>query len=186
MAQNGFRMDGTPHEKVLDKGVVSKLEEIMKPENLPRVPGVVREADAEREARVGSTDHRVQALPGLRQAEGSVHILAVAQHEREMISERTKAALKAARARGTRLGNPRLDEAAKRGTAALKANAKRFAANVLPIIREIEKAGAASLNAIAAKLNERNVPTARGGRWTHVQVGAVLRPFADGAASAIV
>ena len=47
MAQNGFRMDGTPHEKVLDKGVVSKLEEIMKPENLPRVPGVVREADAE-------------------------------------------------------------------------------------------------------------------------------------------
>jgi hypothetical protein len=35
MAQNGFRMDGTPHEKVLDKG--SKLEEIMKPENLPRV-----------------------------------------------------------------------------------------------------------------------------------------------------
>jgi hypothetical protein len=52
----------------------------------------------------------------------TVHILAaVAQHEREMISERTKAALKAARARETRLGNPRLDEAAKRGTAALKA-----------------------------------------------------------------
>jgi len=117
----------------------------------------------------------------------TVHILAaVAQHEREMISERTKAALKAARARGTRLGNPRLDEAAKRGTAALKANARRFAANVLPIIREIEKAGAASLNAIAAKLNERNVPTARGGRWTHVQVGAVLRPFADGAASVVM
>ena len=63
---------------------------------------------------------------------------------------------------------------------------ERFAANVLPIIREIEKAGAASLNAIAAKLNERNVPTARGGRWTHVQVGAVLRPFADGAASAVI
>jgi len=117
----------------------------------------------------------------------TVHILAaVAQHEREMISERTKAALSAARARGTRLGNPRLDEAAKRGTAALKANARRFAANVLPIIREIEKAGAASLNAIAAKLNERNVPTARGGRWTHVQVGAMLRPFAGGAASAVM
>src|SRR2546423_6629915 len=44
----------------------------------------------------------------------TVHILAaVAQHEREMISERTQAALKAAGARRTRLGNPRLDEAAK-------------------------------------------------------------------------
>jgi hypothetical protein len=31
-----------------------------------------------------------------------------------------------------------------------------------------------SANALAAKLNERHVPTARGGRWTHVQVAAVL------------
>jgi hypothetical protein len=68
----------------------------------------------------------------------------------------------------------------------LKVNARRFAANVLPIIREIEKAGATSLNAIAAKLNERNVSTARGGRWTHVQVGAVLRPFAAAGAASVV
>src|SRR4029453_8391522 len=109
----------------------------------------------------------------------TIHILAaVAQHEREMISERTKAALKAAKARGTRLGNPTLAKAAKRGTAAVRANARRFAANVLPIIEEIERAGITSHNAIAAKLNERNVGTARGGKWTHVQVGAVLRPFA--------
>jgi DNA invertase Pin-like site-specific DNA recombinase len=109
----------------------------------------------------------------------TIHILAaVAQHEREMISERTRAALQAAKARrGTRLGNPRLAEAAKRGTAAVKANARQFAANVLPIIEEIERSGVTSHNAIAAKLNERNVRTARGGKWTHVQVGAVLRPF---------
>jgi hypothetical protein len=53
----------------------------------------------------------------------------------------------------------------------------KFAANVRPIIEEIMRAGATSHNAIAAKLNERNVRTARGGVWTHVQVGAILHPF---------
>jgi hypothetical protein len=56
-------------------------------------------------------------------------------------------------------------------------NARRFAANMRPIIDEIVRAGATSHNAIAAKLNERNVRTARGGVWTHVQVGAILHPF---------
>lgn len=105
----------------------------------------------------------------------TVHILAaVAQHEREMISERTRAALQAAKAREKKLGNPRLAEAARRGVDALKANADQFAANVLPVIREIQKAGAVSANAIAGKLNERGVKTARGGKWTHVQVGKAL------------
>jgi DNA invertase Pin-like site-specific DNA recombinase len=113
----------------------------------------------------------------------TVHILAaVAEHERVMISERTKAALAAAKARGTQLGNPRLAAAAKRGVASVKANARQFAANVLPIIEEIEQSGVTSHNAIAGKLNERRVPTARGGKWTHVQVGAVLRPFGASAA----
>ena len=57
---------------------------------------------------------------------------------------------------------------------ALKAGADRFAANVLPVIREIQASGVTSANAIAAKLNERGVKTARGGKWTHVQVGAAL------------
>src|SRR5262252_7090082 len=81
----------------------------------------------------------------------TVHILAaVAEHEREMISERTKAALQAAKARGVRLGNPQLAKAAKRGVAAVRANARQFAANVLPIIEEIERAGVTSHNVIAA------------------------------------
>jgi DNA invertase Pin-like site-specific DNA recombinase len=105
----------------------------------------------------------------------TVHILAaVAQHEREMISERTRAALQAAKARGKRLGNPRLPDAQKRGTEAGKAAAGQFAANVLPVIREIQATGATSANGIAARLTARNVKTARGGRWTHVQVAAVL------------
>ena len=108
----------------------------------------------------------------------TIHILAaVAQHEREMISERTKAALAAAKKRGQRLGNPNLAEAASLAHAALRANRRRFAANVRPIIEEIMRAGVTSHNQIAQKLNERNVKTARGGTWTHVQVGAILHPF---------
>jgi len=45
---------------------------------------------------------------------------------------------------------------------------------VLPVIRDIQAAGAKSNAAIAAKLNERRAPTARGGKWAHVQVAAVI------------
>ena len=97
----------------------------------------------------GLRERRIQEVPLLVVAQCSLNankltvqiLAAVAQHEREMISERTKAALKAAKARGTRLGNPQLAKAAKRGTAAVKANARQFAANVLPIIQQIERGG---------------------------------------------
>jgi hypothetical protein len=46
------------------------------------------------------------------------------------------------------------------------------------MIRELQAAGAKSHNAIAGKLNERNVLTRRGRKWTHVQVAAALaRPI---------
>jgi DNA invertase Pin-like site-specific DNA recombinase len=68
----------------------------------------------------------------------TIHILAaVAQHEREMIAQRTREALAAAKARGVKLGNPRLAEARTGVTAARIAAADAFAANVRPIIREI-------------------------------------------------
>jgi DNA invertase Pin-like site-specific DNA recombinase len=115
----------------------------------------------------------------------TLQVLAVfAEHERDMISARTKAALAAAKARGQQLGNPNLSTARKRAVAAVKASARQFAANVRPIIEEILRAGAVSHNRIAAELNKRNVKTARGGTWTHVQVGAILRPFEASAAGA--
>lgn len=99
-----------------------------------------------------------------------LHIYAaVAEEERKVISRRTRAALKAAKARGTKLGNPNLHEARNRAEAARRANADAFAANVLPIIKEIRGAGA-SLRATATELNRRNVPTARGGVWAATQV----------------
>ncbi len=105
----------------------------------------------------------------------TLHILAaVAEHERVAISERTKAALAAAKARGTRLGTPDPKGAVKRMHNALKAKTSQFAANVLPLIREVQAAGHASHNAIAGQLNARKVATARGGRWTHIQVKQIL------------
>jgi hypothetical protein len=73
-----------------------------------------------------------------------------------------------------RLGNPNLSEAAAIGRAKLQEVAQQRAANVLPVIRELQAAGAVSHNAIAKKLNARNVTTARGRKWSHVQVAAVL------------
>jgi hypothetical protein len=49
------------------------------------------------------------------------------------------------------------------------------AANILPIIREVQGGGHMSYNAIAAQLNARKVAAARGGRWTQVQVGQILK-----------
>jgi DNA invertase Pin-like site-specific DNA recombinase len=111
----------------------------------------------------------------------TIHILAaVAEHEREAISERTKAALAAAKARGTKLGTPDPAGAVARMGEALRAQTARFAANVLPIIREVQAAGHTSANAIAGQLNARKVATARGGRWTHVQVRQIINRSAAG------
>jgi DNA invertase Pin-like site-specific DNA recombinase len=99
---------------------------------------------------------------------------ALAEKERALISTRTRDALARAKARGIRLGNPRLDDARKAGVAAVEANADRHAANVLPVIKEIQKAGARSLRAIADALNARGIPTARGGRWQATTVSNVL------------
>jgi len=63
----------------------------------------------------------------------TIHILAaVAQHERETISERTKAALAAAKRRGVKLGSPRLVAARKASRKARSTAADTFAANVRP------------------------------------------------------
>lgn len=109
----------------------------------------------------------------------TVHILAaVAEHEARMISDRTKAALKAAKARGVQLGGNRgaviTAEARARSVEARTEAAGRRATDLLPIIAEIQAAGAGSLREIAAALNARGIPTARGGEWQAVQVQRVL------------
>ena len=90
----------------------------------------------------------------------------MAEKERRLISERTKAALTARRAQGARLGNPRnAGDAAAAGRRSLIAEANAFAANVLPIIESLRKSGVTDLRGLARSLNDRGVRTARGGRW---------------------
>jgi DNA invertase Pin-like site-specific DNA recombinase len=91
-----------------------------------------------------------------------------------LISGRTKSALAAAKAKGVKLGNPRIEAARDRAVASLQAEADRAASNVLPIIAEIRRSGATTLRAIAEALNARGVPTPRGGRWHAMSVRNVL------------
>jgi DNA invertase Pin-like site-specific DNA recombinase len=99
---------------------------------------------------------------------------ALAEKERAMIATRTREALRRAKARGVKLGGPKLAQARKAAIDAIEANAERHAANVMPIIREIQRAGVKSLRAIADALNARGIPTARGGRWQAQTVANVI------------
>jgi DNA invertase Pin-like site-specific DNA recombinase len=109
-----------------------------------------------------------------------LHIYAaLAEKERLLISQRTKAALAAAKARGVKLGNPRLSEARGPLIAAKKAEAARFAESVAPTIREIQGAGCKTLRAIAGALEARGVRTPQGKKWSAMMVSNVLTRLAS-------
>jgi DNA invertase Pin-like site-specific DNA recombinase len=104
-----------------------------------------------------------------------LHIYAaLAEKERAMISARTREALARARAKGVRLGNPRLHEVRAKGSDNMRAAADRFAANVLPLIQPLRSEGK-SLREIAMVLDERGVRTARGGKWAATQIAEILK-----------
>lgn len=102
----------------------------------------------------------------------------VAQAERKMISARTKAALAAAKARGTVLGGHRgvtpSREDQEAGRAVQAARALSRVTDLAPVIRDIQASGATSLAAVARVLNERGIPAARGGEWSPMQVSRVM------------
>ncbi|MGE4417943.1 MAG: recombinase family protein [Marinobacterium sp.] len=112
----------------------------------------------------------------------TVHLLgAVGEHERKLISERTKDALAAAKARGQRLGNPcfqRGEQIPGSGDTG-KANeirarkADEFAAEIQGVIREL-CGDCASLREIAGCLNQAGFRTARGGLWFPTSVKRIL------------
>jgi DNA invertase Pin-like site-specific DNA recombinase len=122
----------------------------------------------------------------------TVGIMALmAEDEGRRISERTKAALQAAKRRGVKLGG---DHGARltakqraMGRAVLQAQARTRAADLAPIIAELRASGAVTLQAIADGLNERGIPAARGGQWGITQVVRLLEaidPFVPAADAA--
>ncbi|WP_046861872.1 recombinase family protein [Microvirga massiliensis] len=104
---------------------------------------------------------------------------ALAEKERSLISERTRAALAAAKARGVKLGSPK-------GAAHLKGRGNREAVEAVSrgardrarmlarVLEELRAEGITSANAIAMALNDRRITTPRGGKWTARSVLNVL------------
>jgi len=114
----------------------------------------------------------------------TIHLLAaVAEHEAEMISQRTKAALAAYKARGGKLGGElrqcrnlsqeaRLKGAQRAGLAVAKA-AREAYADLRPFMMELRSAGR-PLQGIADELNKQGHTTRRGRPWNAVQVARVI------------
>ncbi len=105
----------------------------------------------------------------------------VAEEEGRMISNRTKAALAAAKARGVKLGSPGNLTVKGRRTGAQRAaeeriaSANAYAELMQPTIIEIRNVqGVLTLQGIARELNARAIPTRRGGSWSATQVARVI------------
>ena len=102
------------------------------------------------------------------------------QKERELISERTRAALAAAKARGAVLGGDRgyrpvagPDAAA--ATRVRREGAERAAHRLMLEVTALRDAGVSTMQGLAAALTERGVPALRGGAvWTHTTVARLL------------
>ena len=88
-----------------------------------------------------------------------LHIYAaLAEQERKLISQRTKAALNVLKSKGVKLGNPKAQEQT--------ARAKEFAASIKPIIEDMKSQGIKSLHKLAKALNDEDIPTFTGnGKW---------------------
>jgi DNA invertase Pin-like site-specific DNA recombinase len=110
-------------------------------------------------------------------------MLAVAELEAGMISERANKALAEAKKRGTKLGGDRgyriTSEASAAGRKIKSQRSERRARDLQPIIEELRANGSTSLHALRKALTARGIPTARGRSTSSpMQVARVLSRLA--------
>ncbi len=107
----------------------------------------------------------------------TIQIMAViAENEARMISERTKVALAAAKARGVVLGNrANLLAVQTMAREVIVKKADRRASDILPVMKQIVASGACSCHVVAEQLNQRGVKTARGGSWHGTTILNLIR-----------
>jgi len=101
--------------------------------------------------------------------EFQLHLYAILAHkERRMISDRTKAALEAAKQRGVKLGGARGQD-----------ESKAHAESIRPFIQSLNAGGITTPAAIARELNQRGYRTLRDGMWHSNQVTRLLERLAE-------
>lgn len=120
-------------------------------------------------------DFRVATMPSADTFQ--LHIYAaLAQQERKMISQRTKAALAAAKERGVKLGGRR-EGALEKSLEVRSAKANASAERLIITIGPLRDAGM-TLTDIAARLTLMGLSTPRGGDWTPTAVSRVIARMA--------
>jgi len=146
------------------------LQQAIKMSNTKKVPIIILRLD-----RLGRTASEVIDLAinqNLIIAEHGIHqydrfainlMATFAEKEREVISKRTKQGLRAAKAKGVKLGNPRLKEAQRKSASKRKLKAQQYAQKMEPLFQKFKHLNNREL---AEALNECNIPTRTGeGIW---------------------
>lgn len=99
-----------------------------------------------------------------------------AEHERRKISEHTKQKLQQLKAEGVRLGNPtNLADAQRKGAEANRSRGRSIAERLADVLQELGGGEELSAGEIVIILNDRDLKTGSGQRWTK---GAIRRPLA--------